>query len=307
MTLRFEDKWVWDSWPFTDDQGLHHLFYLQASRALGDPELRHRHPSIGHATSSDFRTWAILPDALAPRESPGWDDSTTWTGSVIKGPSGRYHLFYTGTSHAEGSMVQRIGRADSDDLISWQRFSDGPLLEADDRWYERYSPDIWHDEAFRDPWVFADPEGDGWHMLITARANHGQPISRGVVGYAWSPDLDRWEVRPPLSQPGAFGQLEVIQYVEIGGRPSLVLCSGFREYNPELIAAGTPGGVWIIPGEGPLGPWDTTTARRVRHDSLYAARVITDVDGVERLLGFSDMVDGTFVGEIMDPVEIDFD
>ena len=59
MTLRLEDDWVWDSWPFDDDQGLHHLFFLKAPRSLGDPELRHvnatrgscrqqRLPHLGH-------------------------------------------------------------------------------------------------------------------------------------------------------------------------------------------------------------------------------------------------------------------
>ena len=62
------------------------------------------------------------------------------------------------------------------------------------------------EEAWRDPWVFADPGGDGWHMLVTARANHGPADDRGVIGHAVSPDLKRWEVRPPISKPGSgFG------------------------------------------------------------------------------------------------------
>ena len=86
------------------------------------------------------------------------------------------------------------------------------MLAADPRWYEKYSDGHWHDEAFRDPWVFADPDGDGWHMLITARANHGDAYDRGVVGHAWSADLESWELREPLSSPGeGFGQLEVFQ------------------------------------------------------------------------------------------------
>ena len=98
---------------------------------------------------------------IAPSETPSWDDCTTWTGSVVQGPTGRYHLFYTGTTKAEDGMVQRIGRADSDDLVHWERFGDTFLVEADPRWYERYDAAIWHDEAFRDPWVFEDPAGEG--------------------------------------------------------------------------------------------------------------------------------------------------
>ncbi|RMB60198.1 glycoside hydrolase family protein [Tessaracoccus antarcticus] len=304
MGLVLEDKWVWDSWSIDDQQGCHHLFYLQAHRSLGDPHLRHMNPSVGHAVSDDYRTWDVLPDALAPRRTPGWDDRTTWTGSVVEGPSGRYHLFYTGTSNVEDATVQRIGRADSDDLIQWERFGDDPLLEADPRWYEKYDGTNWHDEAFRDPWVVPDPDGNGWHMLITARSREGDAFSRGVVGYAWSPDLDTWEVRPPLSRPGKFGQLEVLQYVELDGVPHLVFSCAEGELHPDLHIAGQGGGVWLVPGETLLGPWNLNRARRVDHDSLYAARVITDGDGEQRLLGFSDEVDGEFVGELLDPVDI---
>lgn len=303
MSLRLHDKWVWDSWPFTDQEGRHHLFYLQADRALIDPERRHMNPSIGHAVSDDFRTWEVLPDALAPRAEPGWDDATTWTGSVVQGPTGTYHLFYTGSSRSEGCLVQRIGRADSTDLVHWERFGTEPLVEADPTWYERLGGG-WHDEAWRDPWVVADPDGNGWHMLITARANQGEAFSRGVVGHAWSPDLDTWTVRPPLSAPGKFGQMEVLQYVELDGRPHLVFCCGDREFDRARHPVGQRGGMWILEGPGLLGPWDTDAARRVDHDSLYAARAITDVDGAPRLLGFSDKVDEVFVGEILDPVDL---
>lgn len=306
MSLRLEDRWVWDSWPFTDPDGRHHLFYLQADRSLGDPIARHMSPSIGHAVSDDWRTWRVLPDALAPRAEPGWDDGTTWTGSVIQGPSGRFHLFYTGATRANNCLIQRIGRTDSDDLVTWRRHGTEPLVEADPRWYEKLGGP-WFDEAWRDPWVFPDPDGAGWHMLITARAHHGDPLSRGVVGHAWSPDLDRWEVRPPLSEPGKFGQLEVLQYLELDGRSHLLFCTGAEQLNPALHPPGQRGGMWLLDGPGWQGPWDVSRARRVDHDSLYAARAIVDVDGQTRLLGFSDLVDGAFVGEILDPVPLVLD
>ena len=61
------------------------------------------------------------------------------------------------------------------------------MLEPDPRWYETAETRQWPDQAWRDPWVFRDDEL--WHMLITARANHGDPDDRGVVGHATSPDL----------------------------------------------------------------------------------------------------------------------
>ncbi|MEO7586612.1 MAG: hypothetical protein ABIS84_01140, partial [Arachnia sp.] len=305
--LVLDDKWVWDSWPVDDQQGRHHLFYLQADRALVDPHLRHMNASVGHAASDDFRTWEVLPDAMAARATPGWDDRTIGTGSVVRGGTGRYHLFYTGASASEGGMIQRIGRADSDDLLHWERFGADPVLQADARWYEKWDGTNWHDEAFRDPWVMRDPAGHGWHMLMTARCRDGDMFSRGVIGHAWSADLDVWEPRPPLSGPGKFGQLEGLQYAELGGVPHMVFSCDEDELHPDLHIEGQPGGVWLVPGEGLLGPWNLNSARRVDHESLYAARVVNDIDGSQRLLGFSDVADGEFVGGILDPVEIELE
>jgi beta-fructofuranosidase len=307
MTLRLEDDWVWDSWPFDDDQGLHHLFFLKAPRSLGDPELRHINASVGHAVSSDYRAWEILPDVLGPAPEPAWDDGAIWTGSVVQAPNGGFHFFYTACSRADNYLVQRIGRADSDDLISWTRAGDQPLLEVDPRWYEIHDGRNWHDQAWRDPWVFADPDGNGWHMLITARSNSGAQFSRGVVGHAWSPDLDRWEVRPPLSQPGGFGQLEVMQLVPPGvvdAMPRLLFACGVKELDVNRHPADQPGGMWLATGAGMLGPWDIANARRIDHPTIYAAHVITDIDESPAVLGFDAGTGDGFGGFILDPVPL---
>ena len=66
MALQLKDSWIWDSW-YVEVDGVHHAFYLKASRALGDPERRHRHVVIGHAVSHDLLTWVEEADALAGR------------------------------------------------------------------------------------------------------------------------------------------------------------------------------------------------------------------------------------------------
>ena len=73
----------------------------------------------------------MLPDALQPGPSGSWDDLATWTGSIVA-ERGRFHLFYTGVDR---DRCQRIGVAMSEDLISWCRESDHPLLEASGPWY----------------------------------------------------------------------------------------------------------------------------------------------------------------------------
>lgn len=299
--LTLPEFWVWDCWTVTDD-GLHHLFFLKAPRSLGDPDRRHFQPSVGHAVSDNYRTWRLLPDALAPSPGPAWDDYTTWTGSVVSGPDGAWHLFYTGTSRRDRGLVQRVGHAVSDDLTSWRRVGDGPVCEADSRWYERLDGSQWHDEAWRDPWIVPDPGGDGWHMLVTARSRSGAPDSRGVIGHARSANLRSWEVEPPVSEPAGFGQLEVPQTAFVDGRWVLV----FSCLDGELGAsrAGSPGGVWSAPAAGPVGPFDIAAATRIDHPSLYAARLVETAPGEWALLGFANEVDGRFVGDILDPVPV---
>lgn len=300
--LHLPDHWVWDSWSVHDGTH-HHLFFLRASRALIDQHRRHQRASIGHARSLDLRTWELLPDALVTADAPAWDDQATWTGSVVRDPDGVWRMFYTGVSRVE-PLVQRVGVATSSDLITWHR-ADGPLLSADPRWYETLDPG-WHDEAWRDPWVLADPDGDGWHMLLTARVPDGDPAGRGVVGHAWSPDLEQWEVRPPLSAPAGFGQLEVTQVAVVDGLPVLVFSCWPDHLAAERRATWTGGGVWVVPGEGLLGPWDFTRARPFEHPSLYAARLVPDAGSPTgwSLLGFRDTEDGSFVGVIADPLPV---
>jgi beta-fructofuranosidase len=298
--LRLPDHWVWDSWP-ADDGEFHHLFFLRASRALLDPDRRHQRASVGHARSTDLMHWELLPDALVPDDAPAWDDQAIWTGSVVRAPDGSWRMFYTGVSRAERGLIQRVGAARSDDLVTWHRIP-GPLTEADPRWYEKYDGTAWFDEAWRDPWVFADADGDGWHMLVTARSRDGDPAGRSVIGHATSPDLDTWTVQPPLSAPAGFGQMEVPQTVVVDGQPFLLFCCWPPQLAPER--RDSPGGMWVAPGESLLGPWDLSRARTFDHPSLYAARLVQDRAGAWNLIGFRDVEEGVFVGEITDPLPV---
>ena len=302
--LRLPEAWVWDFWT-VDDGEKYHLFFLYASRALKDPDARHYRASVGHAVSDDLVSWERVTDALVRSDAPAFDDLATWTGSIVQHPDGTWFMFYTGATLTPAGNVQSIGAATSTDLNTWEKLP-GPILVADPRWYEKLADGMWHDEAFRDPWVLADPDGNGWHMLITARANHGPRDDRGVVGHAWSPDLRTWELRPPLSEPGqGFGQLEVMQTVEIDGRPLLVFNCLAGDVSATRLATGTTGGVWVADG-GPLGPYDIAGAQQLTANDLYVGKLIQLRGTSEHvLLAFRNMdTSGAFVGEIIDPVPV---
>ena len=331
MALKLADKWIWDSW-YVFDGNLYHAFYLHASRALGDPNRRHRHPIIGHATSTDLTNWTVVRDAMIVSDDPAAFDSwTTWTGSVVKADDGKWWMFYTGTSRGDGGEVQTIGAATSDDLLIWDKVSSEPLVKADYKWYEQYRPDEWHDEAWRDPWVFRFPSAvttgaaavgladwsDGaaadssevWHMLVTARAEPsvgGNVRTRGVMGHATSTDLRNWTVQPPLSQPHqGFGQLEVFQFEVVDGVPVVVFCCGWRELSPERLAEfGQRDATYSVSCNADLTGLDFSRARAFEDRLVYAARIIEGPDGWV-LIGFDNFdSDGGFIGQLCDPVPI---
>jgi beta-fructofuranosidase len=212
-------------------------------------------------------------------------------------------MFYTGTSREDGGDIQRIGAATSKDLLNWMKISGEAMVEADSAHYELLDYEIWHDQAWRDPWVFQS-EDQRWHMLITARSKSGQRFERGVAAHAVSDDLRNWEVLPPVTKPDTgFGQMEVIQVVEIDGVPTMIWCCGVKELSEKAKAKYGTGGMFSVTGGSLLGPFDVSQAVRFPHPSLYAARVVKH-EGKWYMLGFIDEIDGKFVGELSDPIPI---
>lgn len=304
MGLHLTDRWIWDFWHVLDDD-VHHLFYLQAPRSE-DPEDRHWNVSIGHATSADLRTWTVQPDALAPAGTGAWDDCTTWTGSILR-HGGQWWMFYTGTSRRESGLVQRVGAAVSEDLTEWRRHGDGPLIEADPRWYELLDPEVWPEQAWRDPWVLLAEDGT-FHCFVTARSVSGQPSTRGVIGHAVSTDLTSWEIRPPVTAPGVFGHLEIPQVIELDGRWWL-LFSTPATHDPSAPPEARIGGTHGFSSQvRPAGPYGWSTYHRIDGDAgdpRYGGRVILDTAGRPHLLTWTlHDAAGGFVGEIGDPAPI---
>lgn len=308
MTLRLEDKWVWDFW-FARDQDQHHIFYLQAPRALGDPERRHRNATIGHAVSTDLEHWRVLPDALHPGAPGSWDDIATWTGSVIE-HDGRWHMLYTGISSADDGLVQRVGLATSDDLIHWQKHPGNPVLESDPRWYESLDLTRWRDQSWRDPWLFRTGDDDFVHALLTTRSPAGPADGAGVVAHARSMDLVDWEVLPPITDPGEFAQVEAPQLVAAADGSYVILISCLEEdHSRERLSR--PGvraqvGTYLFSGDRMFGPYAAALEPLASTDStgttLYAGKLVEAAPGDWRFLAFRGDHGSEFYGEIIDPM-----
>ena len=314
MTLAFADKWIWDFW-LARDRADWHIYFLQADKNLGNPELRHRHVTQGHAVSRDLVNWTHLGTCFGPAEGPAWDDWTTWTGSVVKGTDGHWHLFYTGTNHADGGMKQRIGHATSNDMHSWQRVGDGLALDITRPDYEEFTPGHWHDRAFRDPWVMRDPAGDGWLMFFTARVpGVVEPNAGGAIGLATSADLYTWTLQAPVYRGGMFGQMEVPQVLKIGDRWYCLFCTSGRHWSKAYRVGNTQppvsGTHYLVSASGPLGPWQVAPGPFFDGGDpcpRYAGKLV-EHGGALFTMGFiHTTADRSFVGEVSDPIPVSVD
>jgi beta-fructofuranosidase len=307
--LALTDFWIWDSWA-VDDGERHHLFFLQAPRSLGDPGLRHARATIGHASSTDLVEWTYHGEVLSPRPD-GWDDLALWTGSVVRGDDGRWRMYYTAiNTRGHELRDQRIGLAESDDLHTWRRVLDRPVVEVEPRWYKTLDEDITASETWRDPFVFRDPDGDGWRMLITARAKGADRNDDGVLAEARSPDLRTWEVGPPVTEPGAgFGQLEVPQVRVVDGQPILVFtCHPLEQTDDHVTRCGAYC-TWSVAADSTTGPWDVAAAQPFTAEpTLFAAPLVQRRDGSWALLGFRNGEShGVHSFDIVDPLPVRVD
>lgn len=316
MSFALEDHWVWDFWTAADGE-LFHLFYLHAPRSLGDESLRHRNARIGHAVSRDLVEWTDRGVVLEPGSAERFDASATWTGSVVRDDAGTWRMYYTGTRFLADSgiaNVETIGLATSTDLDTWVK-DPGVEVSADGVRYETLGHGTWREEAWRDPWVYRDPEGHGWRMLVTARSaskrrdrdrpeDDAPDDDRGVIGTASSPDGLSWTIGAPATTPGAgFLHLEVPQLVEIDGTHHLL----FSCDSAHLTGArgGTTGGIWVVRLEGPRPPFPVEEARLLVSEHLYSGRALQDRDGRWVMLAFENVDGGgRFIGSITDPIPL---
>jgi beta-fructofuranosidase len=217
-------------------------------------------------------------------------------------------MYYTALSTRPGHGLrdQRLGLAESDDLMTWRRVGDRPVAPPDPRWYRVLDVDPHASETWRDPFVFRDPGGDGWHMLIAARQPGAPRLRDGILGHARSADGLRWELGPPVAGPGGFGEVEVAQVRELDGRPLLVFTCHPREQAPEQIERFGPHCTWYVTGPSVLGPWDLADARPFEEEpALFAAPLVQQRDGGWAFVGFRNReAEGILAFEILDPIPV---
>ena len=309
MGLDVHGQYVWDFW-LAHDGSEHHIFCLSAPRTAEHADLRHPHARICHATSRDLMNWTWHGVAIGPSEVPAWDDGVTWTGSVVKRPDGQWMTFYTGCRLSEDRKIQRIGAAVSPDLYNWKKLP-GPLLELYGEAYESYDASRWHDQAFRDPWVYPCPDGNGWRMLFTARDPRQTAKGAGLIGQATSPDLLNWALGEPLARVGHYGEMEVPQLFHLDGWWYCLFSNSSRHREPAYLATGGAGkatGTHYLRSRSPHGPFELAEEVFFAGDDaghLYGGRVVDMQKGRLAFMAFlNHNAAGDFIGTISDPMPI---
>jgi beta-fructofuranosidase len=312
LSLAFTDRWIWDFWHTKDGPDFH-IFYLQAPKTLGDPDERHWHATIGHAVSADLQSWEILPAALIPSiDEAAWDSYATWTGSVIQSDA-LWYMFYTGVSHKEKGLVQRIGLAISKDLVHWSKFDGNPILVSDPELYEQLDIEIWHDQAWRDPWILKSISDNAFYAYITTRVNHGPEDGRGVITRAKSTNLIDWEIMNPVTEPGDFGHMEIPQVKFIHGYYYLFFSATKDVFSQKRILDLTcppVTGTHYLVGENPGGPFKYLVDEFFVGDSdgsRYGGKLIEVAEEEFVLLTMRHFDStGEFIGELDDPIPVEF-
>ncbi len=310
MALILPDKWIWDFW-LAREGDVWHVFFLQADRALRNPDLRHWNSSIGHAVSRNLTDWDYRGTVLQPSLEPGFDDATTWTGSIVN-HGNEWLLFYTGNAKADNAKVQRIGLARSPDLQNWTRDPAGAIIDNLPAPYEnQHYVERWHDRSLRDPDVSADPLRGGWRMYFSARVTDRDADSAGCIGMAWSRDLTHWEVLPPAVSPGIAGELEVPQFLHIEGRYYLLFCTGSNRIGASFAGkhpqAAIQSGTHYFIADHPDGPWKLGSGMFFAGDerwSRYAGKLVNDGADWSFLAFMNQGPDGAFIGGLGDPIPV---
>jgi levansucrase len=177
-----DEVWVWDTWPLVNENGKTMdvngwkvSFALVAPRhEIGFP-FRHWVARIGYFYSRNGSDWTYGGHLFPDGASFG---SREWAGSTLL-KDGKVYSYYTASGHDNGGyndsdFLQRIamstGEIHTDKNGVWFTGFDEHkiILEPDGKYYQSFeqsngSPIIY---AFRDPFVFKDPNDGKMYMLF---------------------------------------------------------------------------------------------------------------------------------------------
>ena len=239
-----KDGWVGDTIPFAHD-GKFYIYYLHDERKGNTQD------EYGYRTSWNLlitEDGVNIKDCKAVLPVGEYDDAdyACYTGSVIEGNDGNFHMFYTAQNnynpqyHRDGKPLQYVAHAISTDLINWEKLPE-LTFGADERIYEPFD--------WRDPFVFYNEEEKCFDMLLAARLRGASEKNGGCVGLCRSYDLLHWEAKEPFYNPESYMTHECPDLFKLGNKWYLVYSTFSEKFVTHYRMSDKLSGPWTSPIE----------------------------------------------------------
>ena len=257
-----KDGWVGDTIPFAHD-GKFYIYYLHDERKGNTQD------EYGYRTSWNLlitEDGVNIKDCKVVLPVGEYDDAdyACYTGSVIEGNDGQFHMFYTAQNnynpkyHRDGKPLQYVAHAISTDLINWEKLPE-LTFGADESIYEPFD--------WRDPFVFYNEDEKCFDMLLAARLRGASEKNGGCVGLCRSYDLLHWEAKEPFYNPESYMTHECPDLFKLGNKWYLVYSTFSEKFVTHYRMSDKLSGPWTSPIE------DTFDGR-----AFYAAKTAQDGD-----------------------------
>lgn len=239
-----KDGWVGDTIPFAHD-GKFYIYYLHDERKGNTQD------EYGYRTSWNL---LITEDGVNVKDCKvvlpvgEYDDAdyACYTGSVIEGNDGQFHMFYTAQNnynpkyHRDGKPLQYVAHAISTDLINWEKLPE-LTFGADESIYEPFD--------WRDPFVFYNEDEKCFDMLLAARLRGASEKNGGCVGLCRSYDLIHWEAKEPFYNPESYMTHECPDLFKLGNKWYLVYSTFSEKFVTHYRMSDKLSGPWTSPIE----------------------------------------------------------
>ena len=239
-----KDGWVGDTIPFAHD-GKFYIYYLHDERKGNTQD------EYGYRTSWNLlitEDGVNIKDCKVVFHVGEYDDAdyACYTGSVIEGNDGQFHMFYTAQNnynpkyHRDGKPLQYVAHAISTDLINWEKLPE-LTFGADESIYEPFD--------WRDPFVFYNEDEKCFDMLLAARLRGASEKNGGCVGLCRSYDLIHWEAKEPFYNPESYMTHECPDLFKLGNKWYLVYSTFSEKFVTHYRMSDKLSGPWTSPIE----------------------------------------------------------
>ena len=239
-----KDGWVGDTIPFAHD-GKFYIYYLHDERKGNTQD------EYGYRTSWNLlitEDGVNMKDCKVVLPVGEYDDAdyACYTGSVIEGNDGQFHMFYTAQNnynpkyHRDGKPLQYVAHAISTDLINWEKLPE-LTFGADESIYEPFD--------WRDPFVLYNADEKCFDMLLAARLRGASEKNGGCVGLCRSYDLIHWEAKEPFYNPESYMTHECPDLFKLGNKWYLVYSTFSEKFVTHYRMSDKLSGPWTSPIE----------------------------------------------------------